>query len=88
MPATIGFGHFSWMAFTSRSPGSFGGLPNSVMSAPAMKVRPSQTSATARTAGSAAARSTPSLMPARTAWASAFTGGLSTVMTATSPSVS
>ncbi len=76
------------MALTARRPGSFGGLPNSVMSAPAMKVRPSQTSATALTAGSAAARSTPCLMPARTAWLSALTGGLFTVMTATSPSVS
>jgi len=58
------------------------------MSAPAMKVRPAQTSAIALTASSARARSIPALMPARTAWLSALTGGLSTVMTATSPSVS
>ncbi len=59
--------------------GRFGGLPNSVMSAPAMKVRPAQASTIAFTSGSAMARFMQSRMPPRTAALSAFTGGLVTV---------
>src|SRR6185312_8430129 len=60
--------------------------PNSVMSAPAMKVRPFAPSTIAFTPASAAARLKFSKMPSRTSCLSAFTGGLSTRMTATSPS--
>jgi len=38
MAATIGFGEFSITVSTSWRPGGFGGLPNSVIVAPAMKV--------------------------------------------------
>src|SRR6202165_650698 len=79
MAATIGFGEFSISVSTSFRPGGFGGLPNSVMSAPAMKVRPAQVSTIAFPSGFA----TPLLMhshtPPRTAALSAFTGGLLTV---------
>jgi hypothetical protein len=50
----------------SHSEGGWGGLPNSVMSAPAMKVRPRQPITIARTAASASARRTPSSRPSRT----------------------
>ena len=63
-----------------------GGLPNSEMSAPAMKVRPSQISTMALTAGSAAACAMPSLRPSRTLADSALTGGELSVSTAMSPS--
>ena len=43
MADTTGFGEPSIRSSTVWSPGSIGGLPNSVMSAPAMKVRPEQT---------------------------------------------
>src|ERR1700682_6097578 len=79
MAATIGFGEFSISLSISASPGGFGGLPNSVMSAPAMKVRPPQVSTIAFTSGSAMARLMQSKMPPRTAALKAFTGGLSTV---------
>src|SRR6202165_5184931 len=83
MAATIGFGEFSISVSTSFRPGGFGGLPNSVMSAPAMKVRPAQVSTIAFPSGFA----TPLLMhshtPPRTAALSAFTGGLLTVTMAT-----
>src|SRR5579883_3587328 len=55
------------------------------MSAPATKVRPAQISTMALTALSAIAASTPDLMPLRSAWLSAFTGGLLMVKTATAP---
>src|ERR1700737_4795192 len=83
MAATIGFGEFSISISTSWRPGGFGGLPNSVMSAPAMKVRPAQVSTIAFTSGSAMALFMESIMPPRTAALSAFTGGLLTVTMAT-----
>src|SRR5450631_613016 len=79
MAAMIGLGEFSISVSTSCRPGGFGGLPNSVMSAPAMKVRPPQVRTIAFTSGSAMARLMQSKMPPRTAALSAFTGGLSTV---------
>src|SRR5436190_6772693 len=54
------------------------------MSAPAMKVVPAPISTTARAEGSAAARVTAASMPSGTPGLRAFTGGLSTVITATS----
>ena len=79
MAAMIGFGEFSIATSTSCRPGGFGGLPNSVMSAPAMKVRPPQVSTIALIEGSAIASFMQSKIPPRTAALSAFTGGLSTV---------
>src|SRR6202158_4249106 len=79
MAATIGFGEFSISVSTSCRPGGFGGLPNSVMSAPAIKVRPSQVRTIAFTSGSAIALLMHSRIPPRTAALSAFTGGLLTV---------
>src|SRR6202171_6504132 len=79
MAAMIGFGEFSIATSTSCRPGGFGGLPNSVMSAPAMEVRPGQVSTIAFTAGSAIAAFMQSRIPPRTAALSAFTGGLLTV---------
>ena len=70
---------------TSCRLGACGGLPNSVMSAPAMKVRPSQISTTALTAASAIACCMPLTMPSRTCCDSAFTGGELRVRTAMSP---
>src|SRR5690348_8009097 len=66
--------------------GACGGLPNSVMSAPAMKVRPSQISTMALTAALPNACCMPLMMPSRTCCDSAFTGGELTVSTAISPS--
>src|SRR6202158_3782992 len=83
MAATIGLGEVSISISTSWRPGGFGGLPNSVMSAPAMKVRPAQVSTIAFTSGSAMALFMESIMPPRTAALSAFTGGLLTVTMAT-----
>src|SRR5881628_1050339 len=88
MADTTGFGEPSIRSSTACSPGSTGGLPNSVMSAPAMNVRPAHTITTAWTAPSAAARPSPSCNPLRTCWLRALTGGLSTVSTATRPRVS
>src|SRR5688572_22625544 len=65
--------------------GSVGGLPNSVMSAPAMNVRPAHTMTIALASASAAAALRPSARPWRTCWLSAFTGELLTVRTATRP---
>ena len=83
--AITGFGLFSMVSMMARRPGSFIGLPNSVMSAPATKVRPAQISTIAFAASSAMAALTPAWMPARSAWLSALTGGLSMVRTATAP---
>src|SRR5450432_932653 len=83
MAALIGLGEFSISVSTSCRPGGFGGLPNSVMSAPAIKVRPQQVRTIAFTSGSAMARLMQSKMPPRTAALNAFTGGLSTVTMAT-----
>ena len=70
---------------TSWRPGSCGGLPNSVMSAPAMNVRPAQAMTMAPTPASAWAALRPSRNPRRTPWLSALTGGLLTVRTAMRP---
>src|SRR3984893_4921291 len=83
MAAMIGLVEFSISVSTSCRPGGFGGLPNSVMSAPAIKVRPPQVRTIAFTSGSAMARFMQSKMPPRTAALNAFTGGLSTVTMAT-----
>lgn len=69
--------------------GKCGGVvsfPNSVTSAPAMKVQPSQLSTTARTDEPASSMPTASHRPWRRTWPSALTGGLLTVTTAISPS--
>src|SRR6201998_1064532 len=79
MAATIGFGEFSISVSTSCRPGGFGGLPNSVMSAPAIKVRPAQVRTIAFISGSAMALFMHSRIPPRTAALSALTGGLLTV---------
>src|SRR5713101_6536193 len=83
MAAMIGLVEISISVSTSCRPGGFGGLPNSVMSAPAIKVRPPQVRTIAFTSGSAMARLMQSKMPPRTAALNAFTGGLSTVTMAT-----
>ena len=81
-----GFGLPSSAPWTSGSVAPCDGLPNSEMSAPAMKVRPAQISTIALTAGSAAACWTPSRRPSRTSADSALTGGELMVSTAISPS--
>ena len=58
------------------------------MSAPAMKLRPAPISTMALTLPSASPFSTASTMPSRTPGASAFTGGLSIVITPTLSSTS
>ena len=67
------------------SHGMTGGLPNSVMSAPAKKVWPSQRMTTALIASSPSASSIAATRPCRTAAPSAFTGGLFDVTISTSP---
>src|SRR5262249_18844755 len=62
-----------------------GGLPNSRMSAPAMKLRPAPTISTAATVASSCAASIAATRPRRTSTPSALTGGLSTVTTSTLP---
>src|SRR6202140_1324555 len=79
MAAMIGLGLFSIATSASCRPGGFGGFPNSVMSAPAIKVRPPQVRTIAFTSGSAIALFMQSRIPPRTAVLSAFTGGLLTV---------
>ena len=64
-------------------PGLRGAWENSVMSAPAMNVRPSQIS-TIAVASLASAAAMPSSSPSRTWWLRAFTGGLFTMSSATS----
>src|ERR1700736_5605953 len=83
MAAMIGLVEFSISVSTSCRPGGFGGLPNSVISAPAIKVRAPQVRTIAFTFGSGMARLMQSKMPPRTAALNAFTGGLSTVTMAT-----
>ena len=73
------------MSITSCSEAPIGGLPNSVMSAPAKKVRPSQRSTIAAIEPSAMPSFTPASSPSRTAAPSAFTGGEFEMMTSTSP---
>src|SRR6185437_5457727 len=62
-----------------------GGLPNSVMSAPAKKVWPSQAMTTAFTLSSPSASAIASTRPCRTGVDSAFTGGLFDSTISTSP---
>src|SRR5438270_7650651 len=85
MAATTGFEQFSIVSTTIGNHGCCGGLPNSVMSAPAKKVWPSQAITTARTLSSASASATASTSPCRTAVDSAFTGGLLERTISTSP---
>src|SRR5580704_7717998 len=80
MAATIGFTELSTALMASCSPGDSGGLPNSVMSAPAMKVRPSQARTPILSSGSRASFATPSIIAARTPTLMALTGGLLTQM--------
>ena len=87
MAAITGLGAFSIISWTSNREGPREAPPNSVMSAPAMKVRPSQISTMALTAGSAVAALKPSNRPSRTLAERAFTGGEFRVMTAMSPSI-
>ena len=82
----MGLGLASIASMTLCSEAPRGGLPNSLMSAPAMKVRPAHASTIALTAGSATAAATPAASPSRTSADSALTGGESMVSTATSPS--
>ena len=84
--AMVGFFTSSSVAMTSIRLGGCDGLPNSVMSAPATKVRPAPVRMIASTLASSRAAMTLSRMPLRTPWRSAFTGGLSMVMMATLPS--
>ncbi len=79
---------FSIASSTSGRVGGLGGLPNSEMSAPAMKVRPAQISTIALTAPFASAASRPRLIPSRTFAESAFTGGELILTVAISPSIS
>src|SRR5215471_4163261 len=72
---------------TSLNDGASGGLPNSVMSAPAEKSRPVDAMTTASTSAESRAWASASMIPVRTACPSALTGGLSMVMTATRPSI-
>jgi hypothetical protein len=76
MAATMGFTELSTALMASCSPGDRGGLPNSVMSAPAMKVRPSHARTPILISGSWASFATPSMRAARTPTLMALTGGL------------
>src|ERR1700729_607449 len=78
---------FSIASSASGRGGGANGLPNSEMSAPAIKVLPSQMMAIALTALFASAASTPRFRPSRTGCDSAFTGGEFIVTSATSPSI-
>src|ERR1700675_76089 len=72
----MGLGEFSNFPIASCRPGDRGGLPNSVISAPAMKVRPSQARTPTLISGSCASFATPSMMAVRTPTLMALTGGL------------
>ena len=63
------------------------GVLNSRMSAPPENTLPAPVRTIARTAESASAASRPATIAVRTAWLRPFTGGLSSVMTATSSCV-
>ena len=88
MAATTGLLLPSIAASTLWRSGGRGGLPNSRMSAPAMKVRPAPMMTMASTAESATPWAMASRRPWRTPWESALTGGLFTVMTPTLPCLS
>ncbi len=81
-----GLVEFSMASWTSNRLAPLAAPPNSVMSAPAMKVRPSQMMTIALAPASANAAFMPSARPSRTPAESAFTGGELRVMTPTSPS--
>src|SRR5207247_2233579 len=88
---TIGFGDSSmafssgWNTFaTADVPAR--SLSNSLMSAPPQKALPAPVNTIARTAGSAERASNAARMPSRTPGLRAFTGGLLSVITPTSPS--
>ncbi len=81
--ATTGLRSPSIPSITSGSIGGTGGLPNSVMSAPPEKVRPSAAITIAVTPESASARRSASASAVRTAAPSALTGGLTMRSTAT-----
>src|SRR5271168_1478287 len=85
MAATMGLAEFSNLPIASSSPGDKGGLPNSVISAPAMKVRPSQARTPTLISGSCASLVAPSIMATRTPTLMALTGGLLIQMMPTSP---
>src|SRR3984885_8988947 len=82
-----GFEAFSIASSASGRAGGANGLPNSEMSAPAIKVRPSQMRTIALTAPFASAAWTPRMRPSRTACDNAFTGGELIVTSATAPSI-
>src|SRR5690606_2682754 len=84
--ATTGLGQVSIAAITAGSCGSCKGAPNSLISEPAIKVLLAPISTAAFTVSSAATAATASSSPARTAREPAFTGGLSMMITAISPS--
>src|SRR5438093_484939 len=85
MAATTGLGLDSIFSSTLCRSGGWGGLPNSRISAPAMKVRPPPMMTRALTPGSSIPLARPSISPWRTPWASALTGGLLTVMAPGAP---
>ncbi len=87
MPATTGTVNCSSCLNRSRNSASLGGPENSLMSAPEMKVLPLHTSTTAAAAGRERMSSIAANNPWRTAALRVLTGGLSTEMTATSPSM-
>ena len=84
--ATNGLGDFSIIRRTSFVSGGRRGLPNSRMSAPAMKVLPRQTRTAACISGSSATAGTAAARPSRTCWLSALTGGLSIQIAPATPS--
>ena len=81
--ATTGFEAASIRSHRAEICGSFRFVPNSVMSAPAWKVRPAQWITATWADASASKRSIPAKIPARTSFPSALTGGLSVRITAT-----
>src|SRR5580658_3323464 len=81
----MGFAEFSKALITSCRLGDNGGLPNSVISAPAMKVRPSQARMPTLMSGSSARFWTPSMIALRTPMLMALTGGLLIQMMPISP---
>jgi len=86
MAAITGLGESSRAACTSNRLAPLWAPPNSVMSAPAMKVRPSQISTMDLAPASAPAAAMAPANPSRTAADKAFTGGELRVITPTSPS--
>ena len=85
--AITGFALASAFSISVRSVGSASafGVLNSRMSAPPENALPAPVMTIAFTAASALARSMPSTTSVRSAWPRPLTGGLSRVMTATSP---